>query len=169
MSLSSQHQSRRPDTCESQAEDPDDGYASVHNGQVMADESEVVDEPVDEVVGAEDDEVVQVPQPHSEPRAPSARERARHNLMKFPYRRWCRQCVAGRLNDVAHKRSTFGLRSIPVIHLDYCFPREAQDQDLLTCLVGRVQQGEMTSACPCGSKGVDPPRSAETQRFHQEL
>ena len=58
-----------------------------------ADKSEIVVEPVDEVVVAEDDEVVQVPQVHSEPRPPSARERARQNLMHFPYRRWCRHCV----------------------------------------------------------------------------
>ena len=52
----------------------------------MADESEVVDEPVDAVVAAEDDEVVQVPQPHSDARPPSDRERARHNLIHFMYR-----------------------------------------------------------------------------------
>ena len=74
----------------------------------MADESEVVDETVDEVVAAEDDEVVGVPQPHSELRAPAARERARHNLIHFPNRRRCRHCVGGRLNNAAHKRITSG-------------------------------------------------------------
>ena len=120
------------------------------------DESESIVEPVDEVVAAEDDEVVQVPRTHSEPRPPSARERARHNLIHFPYRRWCRHCVAGRLNNIAHRRSTAEPRSIPVIHLDYCFLRDARDDDLLTCLVGRMQPSEMTFACPCDSKGIDP-------------
>ena len=130
---------------------------------------EVVDEPLDEVVAAKNNEVVQVPQQHSEPRAPSARERARHNLMKFPYRRWCRHCVAGRPSNVAHKRSTSGPRSRPVFHLDYCFLCDARDQDLLTCLVGRMQPSKMRFACPCDSKGIDPMRSAETQRLLQEL
>ena len=128
----------------------------MHNGAVMADGSEVVAEPIDEVVVAEDDEVVQVPQPHSEPRPPSAHERARHNLFHLPCRRWCCHCVAGRLNNVAHKRSTSGPRYIPVIQLDYCFLRDAREQDLLTCLVGRMQPSEMTFACPCGGKGADP-------------
>ena len=122
----------------------------------MADESEVVDEPVDEVAVAEDDEVVQAPQPDSEPRAPAARERARHNLIYFPYQRWCRHCLAGRRNNVAHKRSTSGPRSIPVISLDYCFLRDTRDQDLLTCLVCRMQPSEMSFACPCDRKGLDP-------------
>ena len=77
----------RPETCDDQVDDLDKGYASVRNGPVMADESEVVDEPVDDVVVAEDDKLVQAPQAHSEPRPPPARERARHNLMSFPYRR----------------------------------------------------------------------------------
>ena len=146
----------RPDTCESQEEDLDHGYASVQDGQVGADESEIAVEPVDEVVVAEDDEVVQVLQAHSEPRPASARERARHNLIYFPCKRWCRHCVAGRLNNAAHRRSTAEPRSIPVIHLDYCFLRDARDDDLLTCLVGRMQPSEMTFACPRNSKGIDP-------------
>ena len=98
----------------------------------MADDSGVVDEPIDEVVVGEDDEVVQAPQTHSEPRPPSAGERARHNLMHSPYQRWCRHCVAGRLNNVARKQSTFGHRSIPVIPPDYCFLRDARNENLLT-------------------------------------
>ena len=43
-----------------------------------------------------------------------------------------------------------------MIHLDYCVLRAARDQDLLTCLVGRMQPSEMTFACPCDSKGIDP-------------
>ena len=43
-----------------------------------------------------------------------------------------------------------------MIHLDLCFLRAARDQELLTCLVGRMQPSEIKSACPCGSKGVDP-------------
>ena len=84
MSLSSHINPVRPGTCESQEEDLDHGYASVQDGLVGADESEVVDEPVDEVVVAEDYKVVQAPQAHSEHRPPSAREQARHNLMNFP-------------------------------------------------------------------------------------
>ena len=95
--------------------------------------SEVVDEPNDENVVAEDDEVVQVLQAHPEPRPPSARERARLNLIRFLYRCWCRHCVAGRLNKVAHKRSASGPRSIPVIKLEYGFLRDARELDLLTC------------------------------------
>ena len=43
-----------------------------------------------------------------------------------------------------------------MIHLDDCFLRDARDEDLLTCLVGRMQPSEMAFACPCDSKGVDP-------------
>ena len=43
-----------------------------------------------------------------------------------------------------------------MIHLDYCFLRDARDQDLLTCLVGHMQPSEMRFACSCDSKGVDP-------------
>ena len=63
----------RPEACDDRVDDLDEGYASVHNGPVMADESKIV-EPIDEVAVAEDDEFVQVPQPHSEPGPPSGRE-----------------------------------------------------------------------------------------------
>ena len=43
-----------------------------------------------------------------------------------------------------------------MIHLDYCFLRDARDQDLLACLVGRMLPSEMTFACPCDSKRIDP-------------
>ena len=57
-----------------QADDLDEGYASVHGWPVMANGSEVVDEPNDAAVVAEDDEVVQIPQAHPEPHPPAARE-----------------------------------------------------------------------------------------------
>ena len=43
-----------------------------------------------------------------------------------------------------------------MVHLDYCFLRDARDQDLLTCLVGRMQPSEIIFSSPCDNKGIDP-------------
>ena len=85
--------------------------------------------------------------------------------MNFSCRRWCRHCVAGRPNNVAQERSKSGPRAIPVINLDCCFLCDARDQDLLTCLVSRMQPSEMTFACPCDSKGVDPYAAQRLKHF----
>ena len=111
----------------------------------------------EQLVDAEDGEVVQVPQPHPEPRPPTARERASHALNHFPYRSWCKHCVAGRRNNAPHFARHPEDRSVPALHLDYCFPKDNRDTVAMTCLVGVLTPSGSPFACDCASKGVHDP------------
>ena len=73
----------------------DQGYASVEGGPVVAEEAPSARDVEQFEISAEDGAVYEIPRPHSEPRPPSARERAQHCLTHFPYKSWCKHCVAG--------------------------------------------------------------------------
>ena len=76
---------------------------------------------------------------------PSPEERRVHRLTHLPFRSWCPQCVAGAANDDPHrakKIATPAPLAVPVVHWDYCFPRDATDWSVV--LVGRDQETRMT-------------------------
>ena len=101
---------------------------------------EVYDE---EVCGTGDDEQAQRPSGLPGPKTPSAAEIDLHNLTHMPYRSWCPHCVAGRRPNTQHHKSD-SQSSIPSLVADYCFLRDAQDQDLTTVLVAKVYPFKMT-------------------------
>lgn len=134
----------------------DEGYEDLEHGPAQAEVGDKVRVQDEAEIDADNGDVYEVPRPHPEPRPPTARERAKHFLTHFPYISWCKHCVAGRRNNVGHYASNPDERTIPSIHLDFCFLRDSRDQDLLTCLVGRLTPSQAVFACPCDVKGADP-------------
>ena len=71
------------------------------------------------------------------PIEPAQQEIDIHNLTHLPYMSWCPHCVATTRPNVAHKSSKVE-STIPLVALDYCYVRDAIDQDVTTCLVARA-------------------------------
>ena len=64
----------------------------------------------------------------NQPRMPTAKERAMHELTHCPYRSWCEHCVRGQGSEYKHStvvRSNVG--SIPRVIMDYFFLRRTQN------------------------------------------
>ena len=110
----------------------------------------------DEVIQDDSGERSQVPRGLPEPKPPSAEAQRRHNLTHWPYANWCPHCIMGSRNNTPHPQSRNGEdRLVPLLVLDYCFIRNAQDQDLVTLLVGKLYPCRRTFACVVDMKGVD--------------
>ena len=110
-----------------------------------------------ETITTTEGECVHVPRGAPEPKTPAPDVVARHNLTHLPYAPWCPHCVAARRANNPHfQREESYRRMIPLLVFDYCFVRNAQDQDLLTLLVGRVYPTRKIFACPVDMKGRDP-------------
>ena len=61
----------------------------------------------------------------ADPGQPTRSEREDHNVDHTPYRSWCEECVRGRATGEQH-RATGGVRSMPVISMDYLFVTQGQ-------------------------------------------
>ena len=65
------------------------------------------------------------------PSPPSRQEMLEHNLTHWPFRSWCRHCVAGKAK--ASKHSSSGAMSeseIPIISMDYAFMGDKDTEDI---------------------------------------
>lgn len=139
---------------------PEETWDDLKDAPVMAD-------PLDDFAckpcNGDDDEVqddegnsFQVPRGIPEPKPPSVEAQRRHNLTHWPYASWCPHCIMGRRNNTPHFQSRGGAeRSLPLLVLDYCFIRNAADQDLVTLLVGKLYPFRRTFACVIDLKGKD--------------
>ena len=89
------------------------------------------------------------------PRQPSKEAVARHNLTHLQYASWCPHCLACRRpNSSHHSSKTKAERYIPVFVSDYAFIRKP-DEDLLTCLIGRLYPSRAVFSSACDVKGQD--------------
>ena len=61
------------------------------------------------------------------PADPTQAEWDEHSVCHFPYRAWCRACVAGRGRADPHFRDTGDDKLKPSVHCDYCFMGEKND------------------------------------------
>ena len=77
-----------------------------------------------------------VPTPKALPEVyePTAQEIAQHSLTHLPYRRWCKFCVAARMANVPHWSVLPFSRDVPLLVMDYCFLKHANDEAVLTTL-----------------------------------
>ena len=71
-------------------------------------------------------EEVRVPKTPPDPGKPTARERAEHMVLHYPYRSWCRHCARGRGCSRHHKRRSaedreFSKGRVPTLSFDHCF------------------------------------------------
>ena len=124
---------------------------------------------LDDEVDADSGETARVAQGLPEPRAPTAAERARHNLNHWPYRSWCEHCVACRRPNTAHKTSHPSDCTVPVFVADYCYLRDSRDEDIATCLVGRLYPSRTFDASVVTEKGLgDDAAIEELKTFFRE-
>ena len=82
--------------------------------------------------------IVQTPVGMPSPPKPTAIEVALHWLTHLPYRSWCRWCVSAKRRNAPQHGLPSHSREVPLLVADYCFLRDARDEDLLTCSVGQV-------------------------------
>ena len=108
----------------------------------------------DDVIDAADGVEVQNPIGLPEPPQPNKAEVARHNLTHAKYRSWCPHCVFGRRNNSAHYSRSSSKRKLPLFCADYCFVRDVDDPENLTCLVGKLYPNKAVFATGCDSKGA---------------
>ena len=145
----------------------DEGWERIDNADVLPEpggKPTDVDD-LDDEVEAEDGSAVQVPHSIAAPPQPSKEEVARHNLTHVNYRSWCPHCVAGRRNNTAHRSLPHRTRRVPLFVADYCFLRDVQDEDNLTCMVGRLYPSKAVFATACDQKGAEDPAVSRLAHF----
>ena len=81
---------------------------------------------VHEQRGEEEEEEVRRPKIPHDPGRPTKRELQEHLPLHWPFRSWCRHCVAGRGVASPHRSRTeddreFGRGRIPILSMDHCF------------------------------------------------
>ena len=109
---------------------------------------------LDDEVSGDNGEAARVPRPLPEPDEPTAAQRAQHNLTHWPYKSWCEHCVRSRRPNSQHRHSpSASTRTLPVFVADYCFLRDARDEDLTTIFVGRVYPSRNLFATVVSEKG----------------
>ena len=144
----------------------DEGWQDVGDAPIGVERGQSMGGGDPNVVTTSDGDSVQVPRGVPEPKTPAPDIVARHNLTHLPYAAWCPHCVAARRANNPHfqREETFR-RMIPLLVLDYCFIRNAQDEDLLTVLVGRVYPTRVVFAFPVDMKGRDPVAITKLSEF----
>ena len=149
----------------------DDSYAQPSDAPVLIDSGSVaaaaavVDDDVVEIDGSEAIAARGIPAPNE----PSAAEVARHNLTHHPYRSWCPHCLASRRPNSHHRRAhPRSARSVPLFCADYCFVQDAQDEDLVTILAGKLYPSMAVFATVVDAKGNDEHAISRLTNFIRE-
>jgi len=97
-----------------------------------------------------------------DPLAPTAAERAEHELTHIPYRSWCSCCVKGRGRQADHRTSK-SEGALHELHVDFCFMGAEGEDDKLTILVLKEKKTKMSMATVVPSKSTEKKCSRETQ------
>ena len=141
-----------------------DGWENLADGpiQVIGD-GEIDNVGTDDEVDLDSGQCARRPKGIPEPYAPSAAERALHNLTHWPYRSWCEHCLRSRRPNASHTFSPSSSdRSVPVLVADYCYLRDSRDEDLAEVFVGRLYPSRMTIAMVVREKGANDEDAVET-------
>ena len=144
----------------------DDGWESLADSPVVpAVARDGGGEDVD-IIGADDDEVIQVAKAMPEPILPTQAVIDAHNLTHWPYRSWCPHCVAARRPNSQHRRkSSSTRRTAPLLVADYCFVRDLEDQQLAKVFVARLEPSNMIISTVVDEKGADAPTISRLSQF----
>ena len=95
-----------------------------HHVRVNADAENLACLPVEEGDEAIDIKLLPSPSP------PSRQEMLEHNLTHWPFRSWCKHCVAGKAKATKHSQSGATAASeVPVISMDYAFMGDKDNED----------------------------------------
>ena len=153
----------RPQTFVMGVQGRDEGWDDLRDAPIEALEGEALDT-VDRDDEADDaGQVSRVPRGLPAPYEPSALERARHNLTHYPYKSWCEHCVKARRPNTAHRTSpTASDRTVPIFVSDYCFLRDALDDDIVTCFVGKIYPDRNMYAAVVDEKGAGDERAIKS-------
>ena len=110
------------------------------------------------------------------PTPPSRQEMLEHNLTHWPFRSWCKHCVAGKAKASGHRiTGNTGANEVPIISTDYAFmgdkdveadeaeaidadaqhDRNESDDSKVKILVARDSKSRVCAAIPAPRKGVD--------------
>ena len=136
--------------------DEGEGWDNLEDAEIPAElDTKSHDLEAEDDVDADDGTETQAAIGMPEPPQPSREEVARHNLTHAKYRPWCPHCVFGRRNNSVHSSHSSTRRSVPLFCADYCFVRDVDDEDNLTCLVGRLFPNRALFASACDQKGAD--------------
>lgn len=85
---------------------------------------------------------------------PSAREVELHNKTHFPFRSWCRACVAGRRANHPHRpRGPQEEGQMPEVHMGYFFPKDAIGEPTVTCIAVKHRSKKYLGAHVLQQKG----------------
>ena len=76
-----------------------------------------------------------VARPLRDPGAPTAAERAAHEATHLPFRSWCAECMAGRRDNLPHRRIDHENNAVPEVLMDYCFVRREGETNVVTILI----------------------------------
>ena len=142
-------------------EPPDPSWDSPRDADVL-EAQQVVDifeaEDKDDVAEATDDDDAQMVRGIPPPPEPSPAEVAKHNINHFPYRSWCRHCLAGRRPNSHHRSSgPKRARNIPLLCSDYGFVKDPADDEMTALFVGRLYLPHSTAtptmASVCDQQG----------------
>ena len=139
---------------------PDEGDWEENGGEPAVASNDVMDGKevrIDDLEEIDDDEpvIAQSPVGIPSPATPTAEEVALHWLTHLPYKSLCRWCVSGKCRNTPHHALPGHSREVPLFVADYCFIRDARDDDLLTCFIGRLYPSRALVAIPCDVKGID--------------
>ena len=100
----------------------------------------------------------------SNPKSPSARDIAQHNLTHAAYRSWCPFCVAGRRPNSPHRKMR-DERAIPLLVGDFAFVRTTSDEETLTIFVSKVLPQRAVFAMALDQKGANPENVTRLAKF----
>ena len=89
-----------------------------------------------------------------DPGAPSRAEIEAHEATHLPFRIWCKECVAGRRDNPAHRAVPREPGGVPEVGFDYAFVRREAEVDTTTLLVMKDRDSRAIRAWVVPVKGV---------------
>ena len=110
---------------------------------------------LDDEVDGDSGVAARVPRGLPMPEEPTPEQRAKHNLTHWPYKSWCEHCVRARRPNSHHRYNpSASSRTLPVCVADYCFLRDARDEDLTTVFVAKIYPSRNLFAAVVSEKGI---------------
>ena len=101
----------------------------------------------------EEEEEARQPQKPRDPGAPTRAQWEDHQATHLPFRVWCPQCVAGRMDNPPHRRGREQEASVPEVHMDYAFCRRHDEEHVTTMLVMKHRQSRAVRCWVVPQKG----------------
>ena len=144
---------------DSSAEEPVDEALIEMGEDVIGDVGTDIEKAEDDEVPGHHDESRSAKSPPT-PKAPTAKEVAKHNLTHATYRSWCPFCVAGRKPNAPHK-SIPQDRAIPLLVADFASLRCTADTESLSIFVAKIVPQRITFAMSMDHKGASTENVSE--------